>query len=130
MILAAATGGNPEMLRVVQRRGIDLNSQNNDGETALMRALKNRSYRFMIALVEAGADINIKNNEGKTVIDMAEEMGLHEKVELINKALERRKQKLEKQAKRAAFKAKQTAQGKSPEGKRPVKRQPKKETKE
>ena len=84
----------------------------------------------MVALVEAGADVNIKNNEGKTVIDIAEEMGMPEKVELINKALERRKQKLEKQAKRAAFKAKQAAQGKSPEGKKQVKRPPKKETKE
>ena len=52
--------------------GIDVNAQNNDGETALMLAIKAGNAHFAETLLAKGANPNIKNKAGKTAGDYAD----------------------------------------------------------
>lgn len=72
--------------------GIDINSQDSDGNTALhyplRTVLKDKRYlpfSKLIAevLIGEGADPHIKNKEGKSPMDLAEETGENEMIELL-----------------------------------------------
>ncbi len=72
--------------------GIDINSRDNDGNTALhyplMNVLKNKMYLIysietVKKLMEEGADPRIKNNEGKSPMDLAEESEETELIDLL-----------------------------------------------
>lgn len=51
--------------------GVDINAQNNDGETALMTAAKYKELDIVEKLVELHALIDIVDNAGKTALDHA-----------------------------------------------------------
>ena len=51
---------------------IDVNAQNNDGETALMLAVKTGNAHFAETLLAKGANPNIKNKNGRTASDYAD----------------------------------------------------------
>lgn len=53
--------------------GIDVNAQNNDGETALMLAIKSGNAHFAETLLAKGANPNIKNKKGKTANDYTDQ---------------------------------------------------------
>ena len=56
--------------------GININHQDNDGNTALHIAIKVRQNNEIIKLLlDNGADVNIKNKNGKTPLDIAMEKG-------------------------------------------------------
>jgi ankyrin repeat protein len=56
--------------------GININHQDNDGNTALHIAIKLRQNNEIIKLLlDNGADVNIKNKNGKTPLDIAMEKG-------------------------------------------------------
>ena len=55
------------------KAGADLNLQDEDGDTALITAMRNNNIKFARILIENGADINIKNNEGLSAIDFMSE---------------------------------------------------------
>ena len=57
------------------KKGCDINYQNGDGRTALMRAAK-RDYKDIVrVLLDNGADVNQVDNKGKTAIMGAAKKG-------------------------------------------------------
>jgi uncharacterized protein len=51
--------------------GADVNRKDNQGETALMIAVKMSNAEIVEALLQRGADINLSNNQNKTALDIA-----------------------------------------------------------
>jgi ankyrin repeat protein len=79
-----------EYIRLLVSKGIDINSQDDNGNTALHYPLNNvlrdkmylpYSTGIVKILIEEGADPQIKNKEGKSPMDIAVES---EENELIN----------------------------------------------
>ncbi len=66
-----------------------INMQDNDGDTALNKALFDNKWNQAAAyvLMEAGADINIKNNEGKSMADYSREMESESYWKMVEKCL-------------------------------------------
>ena len=60
-----------DMVRLLVRRGADVNQQDAEGLTALMHALGYSDIDVMGALIEAGADLDMRDNEGNTALMMA-----------------------------------------------------------
>jgi ankyrin repeat protein len=53
------------------KRGADVNSKNNYGQTPLHRALGNNAIEIAKLLIDAGADVEAKNNYGLTPLHLA-----------------------------------------------------------
>ena len=57
------------------KKGADINYQNGDGRTGLMRAAK-RDYKDIVrVLLDNGAEVNLEDNKGKTAIMGAAKKG-------------------------------------------------------
>lgn len=78
-------GYNPNManVRALVENGIDLNWQNNVGQTALMIAAIWNNKDIVKYLIEKGADINIKDKSGKTALDHAKIRDNKESAEIL-----------------------------------------------
>jgi ankyrin repeat protein len=61
-----------EMVRLLIQRGSNVNQQDAEGQTALMRTLRYSDIEVVKILVEANADLDIRDNDGNTVLMMAE----------------------------------------------------------
>jgi ankyrin repeat protein len=81
-----------EYIALLVSNGVDIDSQDNDGNTALhyqmINVLKNKLYlprgkAIVKILVEEGADPHIRNNEGKSPMDLAMESGEDELISLL-----------------------------------------------
>lgn len=59
--------------------GADINSQNNDGLTALMLASESGRYNTAKSLLDSNADTAIKDKAGENVLDHARKFG-HEHI--------------------------------------------------
>ena len=66
MLHQAAKNPNPELVRVLLRRKVDVNARTEWGDTPLHNAARNDNPEVAIRLLEAGADTRVVNNEGKT----------------------------------------------------------------
>ncbi len=51
-------------------QGADINHQNENGNTVLIRAASRNKLGVVKFLVSNGANVNIQNNEGKTALDL------------------------------------------------------------
>ena len=60
-----------DYINTLTAAGDDVNYQNTDGTTALMRAVQTGHYGSIQILIAAGADVNIKNKFGETALLMA-----------------------------------------------------------
>ncbi len=60
--------GNIEMANLLIEKGIDVNLQDNYGNTALHCACYNNHIEIVILLLNAGVNVNIKNNNGETAL--------------------------------------------------------------
>ena len=65
-------------------KGIDINMQNNVGDTALHAAVVRNQYEISKFLLESGADKNITNNESKTPLQIAETQNYESLIELLS----------------------------------------------
>jgi len=61
----------------------DLNIQDNDGFTALIKASQIRHTKIVRLLLDAGAEVNIQNNEGKTALIWASQKGYIDIIRLL-----------------------------------------------
>jgi len=70
-LIDAAKEGNIFLVKELLKNGADVNSQNKNGETALMVAARSTSPKvleIMQTLIAAKADVNIQNNDGETAL--------------------------------------------------------------
>lgn len=56
---------------LVKIQGIEINAQDDEGTTALMKAALNRNPSYTQMLLDAGAKVNMENNEGQTALGFA-----------------------------------------------------------
>jgi ankyrin repeat protein len=91
-LLASVGSNQKDYIRMLVSKGIDINSRDDDGNTALHYPLSNvlRDKRYLpysitivAVLLEEGADPRIKNKEGKSPLDLAEESGENELIDLL-----------------------------------------------
>ena len=83
LIMAIDSGDAEKVFWLLEEPGIDVNARNNDGETALIRAVENGNIDISKMLVEAGADVNVRNNDGNTALILASRTGKAAIVELL-----------------------------------------------
>ncbi|MBN1699436.1 MAG: ankyrin repeat domain-containing protein [Spirochaetales bacterium] len=72
-LVSAAETGNMETLEELVGRGIPVELEGYEGESALMAAAGGVNVRVVEFLLESGADVTKKNRDGKTALDIAEE---------------------------------------------------------
>ena len=63
--------------------GIDINAQNNNGETALYRAVLKKNYALIRFLIENGADASIATNQGQTPLALAQANADQQAIDLL-----------------------------------------------
>jgi len=70
----ATSYGSVEAMEVFIDHGVDLNRQDNNGDTALHKALYDHDYGMekVAMLLESGADSSLKNKDGKTAFECAQ----------------------------------------------------------
>ena len=87
--------GNPALFNMCLQRGIDIDSQDFRGCTALHDAIYFVEKQFIKLLMQHNACLNIKNWENKTPLDLAQSEGYENMLKIINSELENQKQKKE-----------------------------------
>jgi ankyrin repeat protein len=87
-VSAAVTYGDNESVMAILKRANNINTRDNDGNTALMWAVYNEHDNVAIiqALLDKGADVNLKANDGSTALSWALKKGNTETVALLKKA--------------------------------------------
>jgi ankyrin repeat protein len=60
-----------QMCLTLIQAGVDINAQNNDGQTALMMAANRGNFSSVKLLIEMGVNVNIQDAEGKIALDYA-----------------------------------------------------------
>ncbi len=80
-LINAATSGRVEVVRDLIGQGVDVNSKNPAGRTALMAAASNGNIRTVRALLGAGADVNATDAQGSTALMAASAFGFSTVVE-------------------------------------------------
>ncbi len=73
LLIASARNNNVELVKLLIDKGVNINYQNNDGFTALMRALQYNNYDIAKLLIESGANIKLKNCLGEDAIKIVNE---------------------------------------------------------
>jgi len=95
-LLVSVDSHQKEYIGLFVSNGIDINSQDNDGNVALhyplINVLKNKMYltyskELVKILVEEGADPHIRNKEGKSPMDMAVEAADNELIDLLKSSI-------------------------------------------
>ncbi|MDD4409571.1 MAG: DKNYY domain-containing protein [Candidatus Pacebacteria bacterium] len=71
-LMREAAQGNTENVVELIKYGAYIDASDNNGETALMWAVKNNKIDIVKILIKNGADINLKNNDNKAALDIAQ----------------------------------------------------------
>ena len=83
LFLDAARTGNTEALQQLLAQGVAINTRDANGNTALTVAVRQRQAPIVRALLEMGADTRLTNREGLTALQLANQLGLADMVELL-----------------------------------------------
>jgi ankyrin repeat protein/uncharacterized protein YecT (DUF1311 family) len=78
-----AANGPVDMVQALLNAGVDVNSQNSGGETAVMAAVRAERPDRVQLLFDHGADANIRDRMGRTALHLAVEAGNIEMVKLL-----------------------------------------------
>jgi len=62
----AINKGNPEIVRILLEKNVDINKKNNEGEIPIIKAIENKDVEIIKLLLENKADVNKTNKEGET----------------------------------------------------------------
>jgi len=76
-------GGNDEMIKFLVKKGLDVNTEDTEGKTALHYAAAAGKGKTVALLVAQGADANKRDQEGKAPLDEAAGEGTGEAVEAL-----------------------------------------------
>jgi len=68
---ALLEANNKEIIETLVYYGANIDYQDNDGETALIKNIKNGNLAISEALIELGSDITIKDKKGSTALEYA-----------------------------------------------------------
>ena len=74
-LLIAASKGDEQEVRHLLNAGEPVNSVNENGETALVRAFQSRNMQMFDLLLEKGANLNALTNRGETALSFAVRSG-------------------------------------------------------
>ena len=83
----AASEGRLDVVRLLLKRGVDPNIQDQYGDTPLHIAAHGGHDDVVKLLLEYGADPTVKDKDGRTPLDLARAEGRHEVVSVIEKWL-------------------------------------------
>lgn len=67
----AARGGNPELIRLLLARGLDVNARDDYGDTPLTDSVWCTRPEAIDVLIEAGADVNAQGSNESTALHLA-----------------------------------------------------------
>lgn len=84
-LFEAAESGDIAGVKAAMSLGADINSTDDNGETALMKACWRGYIETVRLLIEHGADVSIKDDNGKTALDLAYRNGYANIVSLLLK---------------------------------------------
>ena len=85
----ACGDGNEELVKFFLDKGVDVNSNTDDGPTALMTACINENTNIVQMLIDNGANINLKDSDGDTALTKAIEYENTDIVRLIKNHINR-----------------------------------------
>lgn len=69
---SAVSGGHTDLAEwLIVIKSLDVNAQDEDGETPLMYATRHTDMQLIKLLLAKGADVNLKDNDGQTAYDWA-----------------------------------------------------------
>jgi hypothetical protein len=71
----AAASGYDDVILVLLGAGVDVNTQNSFGDTALMAAVRSGRLEAVQLLLDRGADVRLADRDGRTAMSWAERMG-------------------------------------------------------
>ncbi|MBK6322927.1 MAG: ankyrin repeat domain-containing protein [Burkholderiales bacterium] len=71
----AARTGNTTALQELLAQGAPINARDDNGNTALMLAVRYRHATTVRKLLDLGADTGLRNHEGLTALQIAQQMG-------------------------------------------------------
>lgn len=74
-LILAANHGHTELVRLLVRRGANLNRSNDKGANALIAAVMSGHTAAAGLLIEQGANLNATDNSGNTALSIAEQSG-------------------------------------------------------
>lgn len=70
IILSRQDNPDIELIKILLNKGVNLNAQDKDGNTALIECTKSSAKKCVELLVKHRADTNIKNNDGDTALTL------------------------------------------------------------
>lgn len=82
-LMRAAQVGEPKIAQILLARRADIDASDDDGNTALMFAVKGRHFRVVRLLLKHGADPTLRNAEGETALTLVERRGDEAMVRLL-----------------------------------------------
>lgn len=90
LLHVAAIYGDTNHIKILLKKGVDVNARDEKGETALHKAARKGRIDMVKVLVRNGADITIKNDSGKTALYIAAEKDHYDIVRYLVGALIKR----------------------------------------
>jgi ankyrin repeat protein len=87
-LMEAALKGSSDLVRLLIDKGVDLDTQSKNGQTALMLAVGEAQTMVALQLIYAGADVTIKDQLGMTAEKYASLFGHTQIVDAITKTLQ------------------------------------------
>jgi len=80
---SSAKSGEYANVEILVEKGVDVNAQDNDGDTALMIAVREGHTEVVKLLIEVGADVNAQDSDGDTALMTASRGGYLDVVQLL-----------------------------------------------